>query len=206
MIYLLGGPPRIGKSTVAGLITRQRGISAVSTDSLAAVLESAVGPDAAPDLYSVTRFNSLADAEKIRLMRESPARRVEIQLEESRAVWPAVAAFIESESDERRDVVIEGVAVLPELVQRLSCTDVRAVFVGNQDPQHRENIKRSAQAHPHDWMRSASDSYIDAFATFVAEMSRHIEAEAHRFDLPYLALDRRPFSAAATAVVDALMD
>ena len=40
MIYLLGGPPRVGKSIISNTITKKYSINVVSTDSLGAVLEN----------------------------------------------------------------------------------------------------------------------------------------------------------------------
>ena len=54
MIYLLGGPPRVGKSKIAGRITAKHGISSVSTDSLGAVLESVLDPETTPGLFAVS--------------------------------------------------------------------------------------------------------------------------------------------------------
>ena len=44
MIYLLGGPPRVGKSIISKTITKKYSINVVSTDSLGAVLENVLDP------------------------------------------------------------------------------------------------------------------------------------------------------------------
>ena len=117
MIYLLGGPPRVGKSIVSKTITRKHGINVVSTDSLGAVLESVLDPEVEPGLFVVNRFNEMTEADRIDLMVENATERIKYQIQESYAVWKAVKPFILRERDEGRDVVVEGVAVLPELVQ-----------------------------------------------------------------------------------------
>jgi 2-phosphoglycerate kinase len=205
MIYFLGGPPRVGKSIMARAITIQHGISAVSTDSLGMVLEAVLEPEAEPGLFAISRFNELPEADRIRLMKEDPATRIDYQREESAAVWRAVEPFISREQDEDRDVVVEGVAVLPELVAQLEGIDYRVVFVGNQGNRLKENIKRSANENEHDWMRHASDEYIAAFATFVAAMSSYIEREARRCRFEYVEMDGHPFSSTVARVVNALL-
>ena len=57
MIYLLGGPPRVGKSTICKTITDQHGINVVSTDSLSAVLEDVLSPEVEPGLFAVSRLD-----------------------------------------------------------------------------------------------------------------------------------------------------
>ena len=205
MIYFLGGPPRIGKSIIAKAITRQHGINAVSTDSLGVVLETVLRPEAMPSLFAVSRFNEMPEAERIRSLVENPSHRIDCQREESTAVWRAVVPFVLREQEEGRDLVTEGVAVLPELVAQLEGVDYRAVFLGNRGLTQKEDIKRGAIEHEHDWMRRASDEYIAAFASFVAEMSSYVEKEARAFGFDYVEMGRRPFTDAVPVVVELLL-
>lgn len=205
MIYLLGGPPRVGKSKISKLITAKHGISSVSTDSLGAVLENVLDPKTTPGLFAVTKFNEMPLADRIDLMVEETRRRIDLQIEECRATWRAVAPFIRREAEEGRDVLVEGVAVLPELVARLEDTDRRAVFVGHRGENHAENIRRSAAEDDRDWMRDASDDYIHAFAVFVEQMSCSIAKEAHEHDLAYIEMSEMPFDDAVAAVIRLLL-
>jgi 2-phosphoglycerate kinase len=206
MIYFLGGPPRIGKSIIAKAITRQYGINAVSTDSLGVVLEAVLHPEAMPSLFAVSRFNAMPEAERIRSLVENPSNRIDCQIEESTAVWRAVVPFVRREQEEGRDLVTEGVAVLPELVAQLEGVDCRAVFLGNRGLTHKENIKRGAIEHEHDWMRHASDECIAAFASFVVQMSSYIEKEARTYGFDYVEMDGRPFKDVVPEVVDLLLE
>jgi 2-phosphoglycerate kinase len=205
MIYLLGGPPRVGKSKISKLITKKRGISSVSTDSLGAVLENVLDPQTAPGLFAVSKFNEMTLADKIELMVEKTSRRIDYQIEEGQATWRAVAPFIRREEEEGRDVLVEGVAVLPELVAQLEDADYRAVFVGNQGEDQEENIRRSATEDERDWMRGASEDYIHAFAVFVKQMSHSIEKEAHEHGLAYIEMSEMPFSDAVDEVAHSLL-
>ena len=205
MIYLLGGPPRVGKSIISKVITAKHGINVVSTDSLGAVLESVLNPEVEPGLFVFNRFNEMTSVDRMNLMVENTAELVGYVIEEGCAVWKAVNPFILRESEEGRDVVLEGVAILPELVSQLENVDYRAVFVGNQGNEHKENIKKSAKQNEHDWMRCSSDEYIDAFATFVVQMSSYIEKEAHKYGFEYIEMDKRPFNDAVSEVVDSLL-
>jgi len=57
----------------------------------------------------------------------------------------------------------------------------------------------------HDWMQDASEKYIEAFATFVMEMSRYIEREAHIYGFDYIEMSNRQFDDAVCQVVDSLL-
>ena len=205
MIYLLGGPPRVGKSIISKTITNKYSINVVSTDSLGAVLENVLDPELEPGLFIVNRFNEMCVEDRINLMVKNTTERINYQIEENRAVWKAVMPFVQRERDEGRDVVVEGVAILPELVSQLENVTFRVVFIGNQGNEHKENIKRSAQEIDHDWMQDASDKYIEAFAIFVMEMSSYIEREAHIYGFDYIEMSSRPFDDAVCQVVDSLL-
>jgi 2-phosphoglycerate kinase len=58
MIFLLGGPPRVGKSIISSEIRQKHAVSVVSTDTLGAVLENVLSPEAAPDLFAFEKGKS----------------------------------------------------------------------------------------------------------------------------------------------------
>ena len=108
-------------------------MSVVSTDTLGAVLENVLSPEAAPDLFVFCKFNEMPRAERVKLMMKDPAELIDYVRKESHVVWKAVKAFIRRENNEGRDVLIEGVAVLPELMSQLEDIPHRVVFIG-KDP------------------------------------------------------------------------
>jgi 2-phosphoglycerate kinase len=204
MIFLLGGPPRVGKSIIANEIRQKHAISAVSTDTLGAVLENVLSPESAPDLFVFDKFNKMHMAERVKLITKNPAKLIDYVKKESHVVWKAVDAFIRRENDEGRDVLIEGVAVLPELVSQLDDIPHRVVFIGNQGKNHKENIKKSAEENEYDWIRNASDQYISAFAMFVNRMSAYIEQDAKKYGFEYIEMDKELFGNVTEEVMKSL--
>jgi 2-phosphoglycerate kinase len=204
MIFLLGGPPRVGKSIISHEIRQKHAVSVVSTDTLGAVLENVLSPESAPDLFVFGTFNKMPIAERVKLLKNNPAEVIDYVRKESHVVWKAVEAFIRRENDEEQDVLVEGVAVLPELVGRLDHIPHRVVFIGNQGKNHKANIKKSAEGNEHDWMRNVSDQYISAFAMFVTRMSAYIEQEAKKYGFEYIEMDKELFGNVTEAVLKSL--
>jgi 2-phosphoglycerate kinase len=165
----------------------------VSTDSLGAVLENVLSLEAAPDLFIMSKFHELPMAEQVKTMRQNPTELIDTVRKESHAVWKAVEAFIRRENDEGRDVLIEGAAVLPELICQLDDITHRVVFMGNQGENHQENIQKSAEANEYDWMRAFSEEYMRAYAMFVKRMSAYIEQEAKMYGFDYIEMDKKQF-------------
>jgi len=204
MIFLLGGPPRVGKSIISNAIRQKHALSVVSTDTIAAVLENVLVPEAAPDLFGLTKFNEMPMANRVKFITKDPASPIDYVRRESHVVWKAVEAFIRRENNEGREVLIEGVAVLPELVGQLEDIPHRVVFIGNQGENHKENIKKSAEENEHDWMRGASDQYICAYAMFVKRMSVYIEQEAMKYGFQYIEMEKKPIEDVTEAVIKSL--
>jgi 2-phosphoglycerate kinase len=204
MIYLLGGAPRIGKSIISSEIRKKHAVSVVSTDSLGAVLENVLSPEAVLDLFVFDKFSKMPLAERVKWMTRNPAMLIDYVRKESHVVWKAVESFIRRENDEGRDVLIEGVAVLPELISRLKDIPRRVVFIGNQGDDHKESIKRFAQENENDWIRDVSDQYISAFALFVQQMSAYIEQEAQKYGFRYIEMDKESFGDITEVVMKSL--
>ena len=201
MIFLLGGPPRVGKSIISSEIRQKHAVSVVSTDTLGAVLENVLSPEAAPDLFVFGKFNEMPIPERVKLMRMNPAEHIDHVRKESHVVWKAVETFIRREDKEGRDLLVEGVAVLPELMSQLEDIPHRVVFIGNQGENHKENIKKSAEENEHDWMRGVSDQYIGAYAMFVKRMSAYIEQEAKKYGFEYIEMGKELFGDVTEAVI-----
>jgi len=204
MIFLLGGPPRVGKSIISRKIQQKYAMSVVSTDSLGAVLESVLSPEAAPDLFVFDRFGRMPRAERMKLIMKDPAAIIDYVRKESHVVWKAVEAFARRENDEGRDALVEGVAVLPELIGHLEDIPRRAVFVGNQGVDHKKNLKRFAEEDENDWLRDAGDQFINVYAAFVNRMSAYIEQEAIKYGLEYIEMDKKLFGNITEEVVKSL--
>ncbi len=124
---------------------------------------------------------------------KDPAELIDYVRKESYVVWKAVEAFIRREDDEGRDILIEGVAILPELMSNLEGIPYRVVFIGNQGKNHKENIKKSVEENEYDWMRDVNDQYIGAFAMFVKRMSGYIEQETKKYGFKYIEMDKKQF-------------
>jgi 2-phosphoglycerate kinase len=204
MIFLLGGPPRVGKSIISSQIRQKYAVSVISTDTLGAVLQNILSQEAVPDLFVFDRFNQLPMSERVKLIMNDPVEFFDYVRKESHIVWRAVEAFIQRENDEGHDALIEGVAVLPELVSQLEGVPHRVVFIGHQGENHQENIKQSAEENQHDWMRNVSDEYISAFAVFVNRMSIYIEQEAKKYGFEYLEMGNGEFENMAEDVIKTL--
>ncbi len=107
MIYLVGGAPRCGKTTFSKRLAFQNRIPWVSTDLLREVARAFVPEQE----WSVRlpEFNLASAPEEI----------LKAEILEAKTLWPGTKRFIYSLLKWKHDYVIEGVHLLPDLVQEL---------------------------------------------------------------------------------------
>lgn len=200
--YFIGGAPRVGKSTVAAMFLASHSAAFASTDDLRTALRRKTSPAQQPDLYYLDSLNS-NELEMARLMREGTADIIAAADRESAVVWPAVDTFVRENLAAGRDVLVEGVAILPHFVAQLDI-DYSVIYLGNQSPAHGQIIQNHASKHPDTWLATLQPDTIAAFAEFVRATSAHIESEAAKHGQPYLEMSSLPFPTALDQAFNSL--
>lgn len=182
--YLIGGVPRAGKTKLALELIGRKPMLAFSTDAMRYTLRRVLAQDSFPDLFRERKFLS-GNYESLRIMRDEPEKLIEIQNRESRIVWESVNNFIASNLEDGLDVVVEGVAVLPEFVSKLNY-EYEVIFIGNRSEGHIDFVRQNARHNPHDWLGSSNDEMIESFCAFNKVFSQYFADEAAKFDFRYV--------------------
>ncbi|MGI5350970.1 hypothetical protein ACQEU8_22735 [Streptomyces sp. CA-250714] len=146
MIYLIGGPPRVGKSTLAWMLLDRDGIPGCPTDALVSMLQRA-----APE-HGV-RHGTHAD----KAVRAQP-----FLIEFVRATAESL-----DDSDPLDGYVVEGDIVTPAAADAVAALGVplSCVFLGNT-----ELTTEHLRAAP-DWLDGADDTTYRKIAAWVREQS-----------------------------------
>lgn len=183
-VYFIGGAPRVGKSLLAEHILKQRPMFTVSADAVRDMLQGILKPLDEPALFAI---HNLAKHESAMasLLRAHPDEGVKLQDNESAIVWPSIIHLIASHIADGKDVLVEGVEILPANLAKLEYP-YKAVFLGNTSAEHTNTIAEQAHAQPHDWMHRYAHGTIDAWAGLVRSFSEHIKTEANKYDMPYV--------------------
>jgi hypothetical protein len=160
MIYLIGGPVRVGKSRLAKMMLERRAISGISTD----VLTSTIGK-----LWPETRLRGGVPDEEWEMN-----------------FYPFLKRFIAMVGVDYDDFVIEGAVISPPVTQRLSeHFGVRPVFVGNTAitlPDLKKYMGTNT------WLNKVAKPDLVKIPERIAAKSRQIERACIKYDYPYVDL------------------
>jgi 2-phosphoglycerate kinase len=201
--YLIGGTPRCGKTSIALGALKIHPMFATSTDSLRYLMRELLPKDNYPDLF--TASEKFTQEAIVQLCSNGNAAEIlEWQNKESVVVWDSIKHCIEGFISEDLDILIEGVAILPEFLSQLRC-DYTAVFIGNSNPDHAKSMLDFARSGSYDWMSKFEDETILQFAEFTREFSSFIQAQSEKYGYSYFDVGSDDYTAAKTAAINYLL-
>ena len=109
MIYLIGGIPRSGKSTLAKMLSRNRRISWISSDTLESIVRvhtaSVNYPKQFPKNIMQQRTKQSND---LMYERYTSKEIMQAYVKQAKASWKALETLIECEIKEGNDFIVEG--------------------------------------------------------------------------------------------------
>ena len=120
MIYLIGGPPRCGKTTLARELSKRLVIPYVPADYLTSAISPYIPQEDVKE--RLPRWYARIKTEKSndRLYAEyTPQEIVSFYLVEAETYWPGIKNFILYALHEGQNFIVEGVQFRPDLVQAL---------------------------------------------------------------------------------------
>ncbi|PIR97433.1 MAG: hypothetical protein COT91_01350 [Candidatus Doudnabacteria bacterium CG10_big_fil_rev_8_21_14_0_10_41_10] len=195
MIYLIGGAPRCGKTTLAKTISKTLGIPWVASDTLEAI---AMGYTSDKDFSK--RFPKTIIRKKTKYSNDlmynnyTSNQIVSVYIKQSQAVWKAIEMLVESELKEGRSYIIEGYHVHPQLVinlqKKYGKKNFQSIFLikTNIDNILRNSVK---YADRNDWFvkRTADKDTYKKIATMISEFGRYFNQQARKYNLKVFKMD-----------------
>jgi 2-phosphoglycerate kinase len=205
MLYLIGGAPRCGKTTLARQFAKTRCCSRVPADYLGTAFTNYIPAtelqDRYPDWQTATvdeRYERYSTGEIIANYRTKAA-----------TTWPGLRGFLIYALYDQHEMVVEGYHLEPAFVHEL-CTSypqlpISAVFLcRTQSDQLQADLQRSTD--PQDWvLRSATKpGTFSRVATMVYQYSGFFQTEAKAYGFPVCVMDG-PFDRCITRAVTMLL-
>ncbi len=172
-VYLVGGPARVGKSSLAQRLLLSDGIPWLPTDVLRTVLRRVL-----PELDGLDQGDVSAAAV-------------------GRLMYPHIEQAVEVCSEEAERFLIEGPDIVPSMVGRLSAAlpgiIIRACFLGNVAFSGNDLASYRGPKPQH---HGAARAELDATASWIRRESDYYRSECARLGLPYVDAGGLGFNAA----------
>ena len=190
MLYLIGGAPRCGKTTVARQLAQRQCCSRLAADYLGTAFTNYIPATELqtryPDWHTTTvdeRYERYTTHEIITNYRTKAA-----------TTWPGLRDVLSYTLYEQHEIVVEGYHLEPAFVHELVTTHpqfrIQALFLYRTGAaQLQEDLQRSTD--PQDWvMRSATQATtFERIAAMVTQYSRFFKTEAELYGFPVSSMD-----------------
>ncbi len=191
MIYLIGGPPKCGKTMLAKLLSKSLGIPWVSADALQNAIKPYIADQDFAENFPLSAMKYHSNDQKY--ARHSASEIIATYRQQARTVYGAIEAFANSELIDGNDYAIEGYQVEPDLMARLNSEHpgkIRSIVVVKKDSNKlAEGFRKSTT--PNDWIltKTKDEATFPKIATMIAQYSVGLEGDANKHGVKTICLD-----------------
>jgi len=193
MIYLIGGPPKCGKTTLAKKLSKELGVSWISSDTLQSVAQAYIEKKDYSERFPWSAIRKETGRSNDAAYEKYSAEEiVGFYRKQAKATYPAIEMVVVSELNDGNDYIIEGYQIEPEFAAFLvgKYKNVKAVFLIKSDKEKFvQDIKKTTT--PNDWIiaRTEDKKIYEKIAEMIMEYGKVIASEAQKHNLKVFNLD-----------------
>lgn len=197
MIYMIGGPSRSGKTTLAATLRQKLDAGSLSGDAMVRAIRDNNAPELIPDV-----FDKLYDP----ISHEDPPAKQIVRLRRrDRVMWDYAASYLMAIAHDRdQDVVFEG-GIWPDFLQDFTPEHKAVFLVDTSDDRAERLIHMRNTSTSNNWMQDWSDEKITKWAKFDVERSREIIRLCDQYGYHYFDISELTIDGAQTAALDYLL-
>ena len=183
MIYIIGGSPRGGKSILAKKLGKKINAPYVSTDFLKLMIRPYFKGTQKDKMFPFDKIWKNLDINDY-LRDYTGKQMLNIDIQESKTIWPGVKLFISHTNKCKMDYVIEGVHLLPGLVKSFQGDpNIRIIFLTKKEEEkiyHGLLKNRSGR----DWvLDNAKDKEaLKLFSKALSEHGKYFQKETAKYN------------------------
>lgn len=192
MIYLIGGPPKCGKTTLAKKLSKSLGIPWVSTDTLENVIKPYLNKKDLREKFPSSALRCKSNDEKY--SKYSANEIILAYRKQAKTVSKAIDMFMLCEMKDGNSVIMEGYHIEPALVKKLQmkygAKNIRGIFLVKTDTKKFiSNIGESST--PNDWIisRTHKKETFQKIADMIIKYGIIFRQEAKKYKFTVLNMD-----------------
>lgn len=195
MIYLIGGPPRSGKTTLAKRLAARLRIGWVPVDILESIVREYTPKDNRKKLFPKNLFRKAINGSNDKMYQTFSAPEItDAYIRQGKTSWQAVEIFVSNCIQDAHDFIIEGYQIHPHLVMKLTKKfphEIRSVFLIKKNVSALMEGFHKSKA-KHDWVLQKTMK-VETFAK-IAEMlsyfGERVERDAAQHRLRVYCMDK----------------
>jgi len=197
MIYLIGAPPRCGKTTLAKQMSRKTNISWLSSDTLDSIAQEYTAGKNWKKKFPYSHLRRIAKTrDNDDFYSKHPSTKIiNLLKKQAQSVQTAIETVIACEIADGNNYIIEGYHIVPSFAQKMIAKygkqNVRAIFLTKFD----EN-KFATDVHqsttPNDWLivlTKKPETFVKV-GKMISKYSEYFEKEAEKFGLQTFNMDK----------------
>jgi len=192
MIYLIGGPPKCGKTTLAKKLANKFQIPWISADTLQNIVWSYTPKEKHAVLFPHSYLREESNDEFY--SKNSPQEIIKNYIAQGETTYDAISMMAETYLTDKDDFIVEGYQVTPEIVDRIfkkfGQEHVKAVFLVKYDERKFiQDIHKSTT--PNDWIlrKTKNEGTYELIAKMIVEYSHYFEKEAKKYEFKIFNMD-----------------
>lgn len=117
MLYLIGGPPRCGKTTLSNRLAKLLQIPYFSIDHIASVIPPYISAERQDESFPLRALRQQVNNDNDRFFEtHSPEGIVAIYQKQAATCWPGVRNFIDYAIEDEHGLILEGWQLLPRFL------------------------------------------------------------------------------------------
>jgi len=194
MIYLIGGPPKCGKTTLSKKLSKKLGIPWISADTLQSIVKEYADKKDVAKKFPWSLIRKTVTSNDVAYSKYTAKEIVKLYTTQAKATYGAIDTVSICEITDGNDYIIEGYQVEPKLVDALQkkygTENFKAVFLVRKDVEKFvEDCKKSATTN--DWIikKTEHEETYGKIATMISEYGNYFETEAKKYGLKVFNMD-----------------
>jgi 2-phosphoglycerate kinase len=196
MIYLIGGPPRCGKTTIAQKLSKKLSIPWVSSDVLESIVIAHTPTEKLPQLFpkTVMRKKTKKTGNDGMYTQFTPKQITQAYIKQAKATWEAIRVLMESELKDGHSYIVEGYQIHPafvkELQKKFGSQNVKSIFLVRYDIDKIVSGGKKYKA-INDWFtgKTHREETYPKIAAMVQQHSGYFEAQAKKYGMKVIDMD-----------------
>ena len=195
MIYLIGGPPKCGKTTLAKKVANKFKIPWISTDTLHSIVQGNTKKEELAKKFPYAIIKKKLGSSTDKIYKNYTSRQViSWYRTAAKSLAKAIDTFIICEITDGHDYVIEGLHIEPRLASQLQkkygSKNIRVIFLTKTNAdKFMKNFKKSTTHN--DWIltRTKKEETFPKISKMICDYGKIIEKEAKKYKLKMVNTD-----------------